>query len=108
MSLTTTQMIEQKLRPIIRQKPRDFYDVYFILRANLLAVGQRVILKQVLIKLRETKIDFKAELKLFLPKDHWGMIKDFKVALERKLRDIFSDGGDILKVREKLNLLSGK
>lgn len=87
MSLTTTQMIEQKIKALlIRQKPRDFYDVYFILRANLLAVGQRVILKQVLIKLRETKIDFKAELKLFLPKDHWGMIKDFKVALEREIK----------------------
>lgn len=87
MSLTTTQLINQKIKALLtRQKPRDFYDVYFILRANLLPVSQRPILRQVLSKLKTTKIDFSAELKLFLPKNHWRLIKDFKATAEREIR----------------------
>lgn len=87
MSLTTTQMVEQKIKALlIRQKPRDFYDIYFILRANLLGVGQRPILKQVLVKLKAAKIDFNKELKLFLPKNQWLVIKDFKAMLEREIK----------------------
>lgn len=85
--LAQKQLVDEKIRALItRQKPRDFYDLYFILRANLLPPSQKSILPKVLKLLREVDINFEQELKLFLPKNHWAIIRDFKVALEREVK----------------------
>lgn len=87
MVLLSEQLIGQKIRALRqRQKPRDWYDLYFILRANLLPVSQRAVLNQVLLKLKTTKINFSGELKLFLPQSHWPMIKNFKESLTREIK----------------------
>lgn len=46
--LPQDRLIEEKLRALLdRATPRDFYDVYFILRKGLLPPGQRARLRQV-------------------------------------------------------------
>ncbi len=85
-SLDQKQLVGEKLQAFFdRKKPRDFYDLYFMLRANLLTQENRVILKQALEILDKTDINFEAELKQFLPKSHWLIIKDFKATLEREI-----------------------
>lgn len=84
--LKREQLIGEKIHALLtRQKPRDFYDLYFIIRANLLTQEEKYILKQTLEVLRSTKIKFEIELKQFLPKNQWAIIKDFKANLEREL-----------------------
>lgn len=81
-SLVREQLVNQKIRALLsRQKPRDFYDLYFILRANLLPPQAKSILPKVLVSLKSSNISFEKELENFLPKSHWVMIKDFKSAL---------------------------
>lgn len=70
-----------------RGKARDFYDLYFIMRKGLLSVGQKVRLnekKDEIIKSSE-KVDFSAELSVFLPQDQQNIIRDFKNNLVNEL-----------------------
>lgn len=86
-SLRQEQLVEEKIQALlIRQKPRDFYDLYFILRANLLPPRKKNILPKILKTIKESKISFEKELKQFLPKSHWAIIKNFKSALGREIQ----------------------
>ncbi len=71
-----------------RKKPRDFYDFYFLLRRNMLPkkTDKTKLFADVIGALRASDIDFSAELKTFLPKDHHRIIRDFKTALEREIK----------------------
>lgn len=85
-SITKELLVKGKLHALLtRQKPRDYYDLYFMLRANLLAPKERHMLPQVLQKLKATKLNFEADLKQFLPQSHWMIIRDFKTTLEREI-----------------------
>ncbi len=80
------QLIDEKMRVLLgRKKPRDFYDLYFILRSRMLPPEKKDFLLQVLKNLREAKINFGVELKQFLPKTHWVIIRDFKQTLKREI-----------------------
>lgn len=84
--LEKEELIKEKVIALLtRGKPRDFYDLYFILRANLLPSKEKKLLVDVLAKVKKTKIDFNRELKFFLPKNHWLMIKNFKMNLEKEI-----------------------
>ncbi len=84
--LKREQLVGEKIQALLtRKKPRDFYDLYFIIRANLLTQEEKHILKQVLEVLKKTKINFELELKQFLPRNQWAIIKDFKANLEREI-----------------------
>ena len=70
-----------------RGKARDFYDLYFIMRKGLLSAGQKVRLnekKDEIVKSSE-KVDFSAELSVFLPQDQQNIIRDFKNNLVNEL-----------------------
>lgn len=85
-ALAREQLVEEKINALLtRQKARDFYDLYFILRANLLPAKERRILPQALKTLQYSHIDFEKELKQFLPKSHWALIRTFRTTLEREL-----------------------
>ncbi len=85
-TLVREHLIEEKIQALLsRKKPRDFYDFYFILRANLLSPKGKKIVPQVLATLQKVDINFEQELKQFLPKSHWAIIKDFKTILEREI-----------------------
>jgi predicted nucleotidyltransferase component of viral defense system len=85
-SLERDELVRQKIKALMeRRKPRDFYDLYFILRANLLSVNERKVLVKILPMIEESKIYFERELGLFLPKNQWMIIKDFKKVLKREI-----------------------
>lgn len=85
--LAQEQLVAEKIEALLaRGKPRDFYDLYFMLRANLLLPSQRQALRQALTALRKSSLHFEKELKQFLPKSHWPAIRDFPAALEREIQ----------------------
>lgn len=84
--LSREQLFEEKIQALLtRSKPRDFYDIYFIIRSNLISQKQKNQLSKVATKLKSTKINFDFELKQFLPKSHWTVIKDFSHNLSLEL-----------------------
>lgn len=88
------ELIEGKIDALLeRAKPRDFFDLYFILRSRL---GLQPVLKKhknlkqaVLAKLNKTGIDISKELKEFLPGSHHLLLKNFKATLEQELERAF-------------------
>lgn len=85
-SLAEKDLIEEKIQALLdRAKPRDFFDIYFLLRANLSTSKNNFPFKKVIKKLEETRMNFKRELMLFLPKRHHNILKDFKNILKREL-----------------------
>lgn len=86
MILTTKILVTEKIQALLtRQKPRDFYDLYFILRSNLLPAKDKKVLTKVAPLLKNSTINFSRELKIFLPKSHWLIIKNFKENLQREI-----------------------
>lgn len=80
-------LVEEKLQALLtRAKPRDFYDLYFILRKGLLPKKSRRILSEILTRLEEVPRESLKELRLFLPQDQHGIVRDFRATLERELR----------------------
>ena len=87
--LPQDELVEEKVFGALRQrkKPRDFYDLYFIMRKGMLSADQKK-------KLAELKgeiiadarnINFRGELGTFLPVDQQSIIRDFNRALEAEL-----------------------
>jgi predicted nucleotidyltransferase component of viral defense system len=86
-SVAQEQLVAGKMSALLdRKKPRDFYDLYFILRKELPLPQKKTVVPQTLKALKESKINFEAELKQFLPKSQWLIIRDFKATLERELK----------------------
>jgi predicted nucleotidyltransferase component of viral defense system len=87
MALSQEQLVAEKIQALIsRRKPRDFYDLYYILRADLLPVKGRSILREVSLILDRSDLQFEQELKMFLPKSHWQIIRDFGHTLGKEIR----------------------
>jgi len=85
--LSKEQFIDGKLHALIdRQKPRDFYDLYFLLQKDMISPKQKGVLRQIAQLVSKTRINFDQELKQFLPQSHWQVIKDFKAVLERTIQ----------------------
>ncbi len=85
--LPETILVQEKVQALMtRKKPRDFYDLYFMLRAGLLSPERREILRQALPIIEATDIDFGQELEVFLPQDHQAIIRDFKQNLLSEVR----------------------
>jgi len=85
--LSQQQLITEKIHALqTRKKPRDYYDLYFILRAGLLPLGERAVLKEILKTIPSVDIHFEKELKQFLPQSHWSIIRDFKQNLLQEIQ----------------------
>jgi len=85
--LATKELVKEKLAALLsRKKPRDFFDLYFLLRERLevrsLMTQKKQLLK--LIRTLEPKTLYK-ELKLFLPASHHRLISNLPQALAREL-----------------------
>lgn len=82
-------LVEEKVFGALQErgKPRDFYDLYFLMRKGMLSPDQKkklaVIQDEVLTKART--IDFRAELGTFLPADQQSIVRDFLRALEAEI-----------------------
>lgn len=88
--LDRRMMVKEKIEALLtRQKPRDFFDLYFILRKEELRqvleleAEQR---KKIISYLKEQdKKIISNELKRLLPKSFWSVIKDLPQALKREI-----------------------
>lgn len=72
-----------------RSKPRDWYDLYFLLKNNYLSTKQKKILPDILKKFSHYRGDIKKELKEFLPASHQMILKDFKNTLKKEIKRFF-------------------
>lgn len=82
-------LIDEKIFDALlnRGKARDFYDLYFIMRKGMLSAGQKARLNEKKDEIIKScgKVDFDAELSVFLPQDQQNIIRDFKNNLIKEL-----------------------
>ena len=87
--LPQNELVEEKIFDALvkRKKPRDFYDLYFIMRKGMLSADQKKRLAEIRngIISDAKKINFRGELGTFLPVDQQAIIRDFPAMLEREL-----------------------
>lgn len=86
-ALSVSAMTAEKLEALFRRKePRDFFDIYYLLR-NRLGMPEIAAQKARLIKCaRELNPKaVKNELKQFLPRSQWALISQFPKILEQEL-----------------------
>ena len=87
--LAQYELTEEKIFGALmeRKKPRDFYDLYFIMRKGMLSGIQKQRLKKIKDEiLNEAKdISFRDELGAFLPADQQTIIRNFYRVLEAEL-----------------------
>lgn len=87
--LPQNELVEEKIFSALRErkKPRDFYDLYFIMRKAMLSPDQKKrlaeIKEEVIADAR--RVDFRGELGTLLPADQQAVIRDFPAMLEREL-----------------------
>lgn len=79
-------LVEEKLTALLsRAKPRDYFDLYFLLRKGLVTVKQRKVLNKVKERLEKEKILLERELADFLPRTYQKLIRDFRKVLLREI-----------------------
>ncbi len=85
-SLSKEQIVKEKVKALIfRKKPRDYYDLYFLLRHPELRVFvEKKELKKIMNDLE--KIDFKKELSVLLPLNYHLILKDFEKNLFQEIK----------------------
>lgn len=92
--LPQKEIVEEKIFGALleRKKPRDFYDLYIMMRKGMLFTEQKKKLGPIKdsIIIEAKKINFKNELGVFLPIDQQGIIRDFSATLERELNSQLS------------------
>ena len=92
--LPQTELVDEKIFGALleRKKPRDYYDLYFILRAGMLSVGQKQRLKKLATEIIHgvKRVDFHGELGVFLPANQKAIIRDFSETLEREMNNQLS------------------
>lgn len=93
--LPQIEIVEEKIFDALikRKKPRDFYDLYIIMRKGMISLDQKRKLAEIKdnIILDAKQINFKNELGAFLPVDQQGIIRDFPAMLERELNGQLSN-----------------
>jgi len=85
--LAPNELVDEKIQALItRGKPRDYYDLYFLLRHPILNrfVDKRR-LNIVLGSLNKIQLDFKRELSVLLPLSHHMILKNFKGILRKEI-----------------------
>jgi len=85
--LSSKGIVKGKLLALLnRYKPRDYYDLYFILRhpeLNKFVDFQKI--SEIKKKLLKERISFKSELEILLPISHHMILKDFKRSLIKEI-----------------------
>lgn len=92
--LSQEELVNEKVFGALleRKKPRDFYDLYFIMRRNMLSAEQKQRLGTHAAKIIEDakRIDFQGELGAFLPASQQAIVRDFVQTLEREMSNQLS------------------
>lgn len=83
-------LVQEKIHALLdRKKPRDYYDLYFILRKRL-AFGEvfakdKTLKPRILQSIQKQELNLKSELRRFLPVNQHGILKDFKAILKAEI-----------------------
>lgn len=88
--LPQEELIREKIEALLtRAKPRDFFDLYFILRSRLafqkVFTRDKTLKNKILRRLQEANISMHKELKQFLPVSHHPLLRNFESMLEKEL-----------------------
>lgn len=91
--LTESLLVSEKIQALLkRRKPRDFFDLYFILRhpelVKFISPAPKPPipnLKKQLLEIVEKTENLEKELKIFLPVSHHPILKDFKERLKKEV-----------------------
>lgn len=85
--LPAKQLVAGKMDALLsRKKPRDYYDLYFMLRhPELNKFVDKNKLKHVLNYLESERMDFKKELSVLLPVSHHLILRDLKKILIKEI-----------------------
>lgn len=87
--LPQNELVDEKVFGALRErkKPRDFYDLYFMMRKGMFSPDQKKRLAGIKdeIVAEAKKINFRGELGDFLPANQQAIIRDFMRALESEL-----------------------
>jgi len=77
---------------IERKKPRDYYDLYFMMRKGMLSIEQKKHLSKVAQEIIDSsrQVDFQSELGTFLPANQQDIIRNFSQTLEREMHNQLS------------------
>lgn len=86
--LSAKTLVSEKIEALLaRNKPRDYYDLYFMLRhPELNQFVDKKKLDAILKILESEKINFKRELSVLLPISYHRILKDFKHILKREIK----------------------
>ncbi|MCL5674597.1 MAG: nucleotidyl transferase AbiEii/AbiGii toxin family protein [Candidatus Omnitrophica bacterium] len=72
-------LVYEKLMAVVnRAKPRDYFDLYFLLRKGLVSVEQKKILKEIKFRLENETLSLEKELRDFLPTNQRKLIRNFQ------------------------------
>ncbi|MEK7535599.1 MAG: nucleotidyl transferase AbiEii/AbiGii toxin family protein [Patescibacteria group bacterium] len=89
--LPQEELVDEKVFGALmqRKKPRDYYDLYFIMRKGMLSQEQKGKLAKVSAQIvnEASKVDFRTELEAFLPASQQAIIRNFSQTLEREMRN---------------------
>lgn len=82
------KIVKGKIEALLsREKPRDYYDVYFVLRhPELRKAINKNQLKRIEQNLSKTEVNFRRELSVLLPVSHQMILKDFKKILTQEIQ----------------------
>lgn len=84
--LPTDDLVGQKIEALLdRKKPRDFFDYYYLLSGNHAIAKNKKNLQTIIVLLEQSKIDFRNELRRFLPASQARHMKDFRKILIDKI-----------------------
>jgi predicted nucleotidyltransferase component of viral defense system len=80
------RLVEEKIAALLtRSRPRDFFDLYFLLRKGLISPDMKPHLATVRNRLQDLAVDFQKELAPFLPRSYLVVIRDFRTTLRDEL-----------------------
>ncbi|KKU99815.1 MAG: hypothetical protein A2898_02050 [Candidatus Kerfeldbacteria bacterium RIFCSPLOWO2_01_FULL_48_11] len=85
--LAPSEIVRGKMAALLdRQKPRDYYDLYFILRhPELSHYVDKKLLPRVKESVLKSRINFKKELTVLLPVSHHLLLKEFSRVLSTEI-----------------------
>lgn len=85
--LRAEEMVREKAAALLaRRKPRDYYDLYYILRHPALnRMLDKKRLGTILKNLESERIDFRRELSPFLPAGHQLIVRNFRKILSKEI-----------------------
>lgn len=85
--LPAQELVSEKIHALVtRAKPRDYYDLYFMLRHNLLSkLVDKGKFAVIVDKIEQEKIDFRKELSHLVPASYHLVLKNFPAVLKREI-----------------------